>query len=251
MIKDMTVLVRKSKSKKSIVPSWNGGRMPLSANLGMMLRRKFHEAMSGKAREPEISILQPLFELQQMLSHIPRENELLMEQIQTEDGYHLFVYPFEGRLVHEVMAMLLAWRISQRHPITFSIAMNDYGFELLSDQPIPVDDSDADELFSLDNLTADLQSSVNATEMARRKFRDISVIAGLVFQGTRENRRRTGICNLRLLCCLKCSRIMTRRIYLSARRITKLSFTRWKKRGCAKRWSGYNRARSSSLFHSV
>ncbi|WP_341842993.1 hypothetical protein [Chitinophaga caseinilytica] len=106
-----------------------------------------------------------------------------MEQIQTEDGYHLFVYPFEGRLVHEVMAMLLAWRISQRHPITFSIAMNDYGFELLSDQPIPVDDSNADELFSADNLTVDLQSSVNATEMARRKFRDISVIAGLVFQG--------------------------------------------------------------------
>ncbi|WP_341837987.1 ligase-associated DNA damage response DEXH box helicase [Chitinophaga pollutisoli] len=183
MIKDMTVLVRKSKSKKSIVPSWNGGRMPLSANLGKMLRRKFHEAMSGQAREPEIAILQPLFELQQLLSHIPAENELLMEQIQTEDGYHLFVYPFEGRLVHEVMAMLLAWRISRRHPITFSIAMNDYGFELLSDQPIPVDDTNADELFSLENLTADLQSSVNATEMARRKFRDISVIAGLVFQG--------------------------------------------------------------------
>ncbi len=183
MIKDMTVLVRKSKSKKSIVPSWNGGRMPLSANLGMMLRRKFHEAMAGKAHEPEIVILQPLFELQQMLSHIPRENELLMEQIQTEDGYHLFVYPFEGRLVHEVMAMLLAWRISQLHPITFSIAMNDYGFELLSDQPIPVDDTNADELFSVENLTTDLQSSVNATEMARRKFRDISVIAGLVFQG--------------------------------------------------------------------
>lgn len=183
MIKDMTVLVRKSKSKKSIVPSWNGGRMPLSANLGKMLRRKFHEAMAGQAHEPEITILQPLFELQQLLSHIPRENELLMEHIQTEDGYHLFVYPFEGRLVHEVMAMLLAWRISQRHPITFSIAMNDYGFELLSDQPIPVDDTNADELFSLENLTVDLQSSVNATEMARRKFRDISVIAGLVFQG--------------------------------------------------------------------
>ena len=183
MIKDMTVLVRKSKSKKSIVPSWNGGRMPLSANLGMMLRRKFHEAMAGMAREKEITILRPLFDLQEMLSHIPREGELLIEQIQTDDGYHLFVYPFEGRLVHEVMAMLLAWRISQQHPITFSIAMNDYGFELLSDQPIPVDDTNAQELFSLDNLNIDLQNSVNATEMARRKFRDIAVIAGLVFQG--------------------------------------------------------------------
>ena len=183
MIKDMTVLVRKSKSKKSIVPSWNGGRMPLSANLGKMLRRKFHEAMSGIAQEEEILTLQPLFDLQQLLSHIPKEDELLMEQIETQDGYHLFVYPFEGRLVHEVMATLLAWRISQQHPITFSIAMNDYGFELLSDQPIPVDDTNAQEYFSLENLTVDLQRSVNATEMARRKFRDIAVIAGLIFQG--------------------------------------------------------------------
>ncbi|WP_343701327.1 ligase-associated DNA damage response DEXH box helicase [Chitinophaga sp.] len=183
MIKDMTVLVRKSKSKKSIVPSWNGGRMPLSANLGMMLRRKFHEAMNGIAQEEEITILRPLFDLQQMLSHIPQENELLMEHIETKDGYHLFVYPFEGRLVHEVMAALLAWRISQQHSISFSIAMNDYGFELLSDQPIPVDDTNAHELLSPENLAADLQSSVNSTEMARRKFRDIAVIAGLIFQG--------------------------------------------------------------------
>lgn len=157
--------------------------MPLSANLGKMLRRKFHEAMAGTAQEEEIIVLQPLFELQQLLSHIPQENELLIEQIQTDDGFHLFVYPFEGRLVHEVMAALLAWRISQRHPITFSIAMNDYGFELLSDQPIPVDDTNVQELFSTENLTIDLQSSVNATEMARRKFRDIAVIAGLIFQG--------------------------------------------------------------------
>ncbi|AWO00747.1 ligase-associated DNA damage response DEXH box helicase [Chitinophaga alhagiae] len=183
MIKDMTVLVRKSKSKKSIVPSWNGGRMPLSANLGMMLRRKFHEAMNGIAQEEEITILRPLFDLQQLLSHIPQENELLMEHIETKDGYHLFVYPFEGRLVHEVMAALLAWRISRQHSISFSIAMNDYGFELLSDQPIPVDDTNAQELLSPENLAADLQSSVNATEMARRKFRDIAVIAGLIFQG--------------------------------------------------------------------
>ncbi|UYQ91843.1 ligase-associated DNA damage response DEXH box helicase [Chitinophaga horti] len=183
MIKDMTVLVRKTSAKKVIVPSWGGGRMPLSANLGKMLRHKFQEAIAGNSEDIEIQVLKPLFDLQQQLSHIPGENELLMEKIQTRDGYHLFVYPFEGRLVHEVMATLLAWRISQQHPITFSIAMNDYGFELLSDQPIPIDDANAAGFFTLDNLNIDLQSSVNATEMARRKFRDISVIAGLVFTG--------------------------------------------------------------------
>ena len=79
--------------------------------------------------------------MQEHLSHIPKENELLIEQIETKDGFHLFVYPFEGRLVHEAMAALLAYRISRIMPISFSFAMNDYGFELLSDQPIPVDDS--------------------------------------------------------------------------------------------------------------
>src|SRR6202012_5629954 len=85
--------------------------------------------------------------------------------------------------VHEAMAALLAYRISRATPISFSFAMNDYGFELLSDQPIPVDDTNVYELFSPENLTADIQRSVNSAEMARRKFRDIAVIGGLIFQG--------------------------------------------------------------------
>ncbi|HEV8506816.1 MAG TPA: DNA ligase-associated DEXH box helicase, partial [Chitinophagaceae bacterium] len=207
MIKDMTALVRKSNAKKSIVPSWQGGRMPLSANLGRKLRETLNfvsRQTSDGRRETsnangnishdslpiaigitshELEILQPLFELQQQLSHVPRANELLIEQIETDDGFHLFVYPFEGRLVHEAMAAILAYRISRIMPITFSFAMNDYGFELLSDKPIPVDDTNVYELFSTENLFEDIQRSVNATEMAKRKFRDIAVIGGLVFQG--------------------------------------------------------------------
>jgi len=227
-IKDMTALVRKSNAKKSIVPSWQGGRMPLSANLGKKLREKFEEARdiqegrvpssakasageangrkktketrqntevrSTKNEDPlpiadcrlpdiELQVLEPLFNLQETLSHVPGANELLIEHIETKDGYHLFVYPFEGRLVHEAMAAILAWRISKITPITFSFAMNDYGFELLSDQPIPVDDTNVYELFTPHNLLADIQRSANATEMAKRKFRDIAVIGGLIFQG--------------------------------------------------------------------
>lgn len=184
-IKDMTVLVKKSSSKKSIVPSWQGGRMPLSANLGETLRQELNKVHNTqpKQNDIEIAVLKPLFELQEQLSHVPRNNELLIEHIETKDGYHLFVFPFEGRLVHEAMAAILAWRISQITAITFSFAMNDYGFELLSDQPIPVDDTNVYELFSPDNLLNDIQRSVNSTEMAMRKFRDIAVIGGLIFQG--------------------------------------------------------------------
>ncbi|WP_439516336.1 ligase-associated DNA damage response DEXH box helicase [Sediminibacterium sp.] len=182
-IKEMTVTVKPSSSKKSIVPSWMGGRMPLTANLGLMLRKTLDVALTKKAKEPELKALTPLFELQETLSHIPKENELLIEHIETKDGFHLFVYPFEGRLVHEAMAALLAWRISRKIPITFSFVMNDYGFELLSDQPIPVDDSNVYELFSIENLMNDITQSVNSVEMAKRKFRDIAVIGGLIFQG--------------------------------------------------------------------
>jgi ATP-dependent Lhr-like helicase len=190
MIKDMTCIVKKSTAKKSMIPSWQGGRMPLSANLGFMLRKKFDEAgleiRNDELRikkEPELEVLKPLFELQEYLSHIPKRNELLIEHIETRDGFHLFVFPFEGRLVHEAMAAILAYRISLITPITFSFAMNDYGFELLSDQPIPLDDSNAYTLFSPDNLFADIQRSLNSVEMAKRKFRDIAVIGGLIFQG--------------------------------------------------------------------
>ena len=186
MIKDMTAQVRKSNATKSIVPAWNGGRLPLSANLGKMLRKKLNDAANSdtfSVKEPELSALKPLFDLQKKLSAVPKENELLIEHIETKDGFHLFVYPFEGRLVHEAMAALLAFRISRITPISFSFAMNDYGFELLSDQPIPMDDSNVYELFSEENLFEDIQRSVNAGEMARRKFRDIAVIGGLIFQG--------------------------------------------------------------------
>lgn len=186
-IKDMTAFVRKSTSKKTIVPSWNGGRMSLTANLGKKLRETFNEVVeSGRSKRPsnspELQHLSSLFELQQELSHIPKDDELLIEQHESKDGYHLLVYPFEGRLVHEAMSAILAYRIGKIAPLTFSIAMNDYGFELLCDQPIPVDDSNAADLFTSDNLTADIHRSVNSTEMARRKFRDIAVIGGLIVQ---------------------------------------------------------------------
>ncbi|HMK16571.1 MAG TPA: ligase-associated DNA damage response DEXH box helicase [Chitinophagaceae bacterium] len=204
--KDMTAYVRKSNAKKSIVPSWQGGRMPLSANLGKKLRetlnlvsgelsvvsehKTHHSPFTTLNKAEELTILQPLFELQQELSHLPKANELLIEQIETDEGHHLFVYPFEGRLVHEAMAAILAYRISRITPITFSFAMNDYGFELLSDQPIPLDDANVYELFSPENLFEDIQRSVNSTEMAKRKFRDIATIGGLIFQGMPGERKK-------------------------------------------------------------
>jgi ATP-dependent Lhr-like helicase len=182
MVKDMAAIVRNSKKKKGIVPSWMGGRLPLSAYLTDAIRHKLNEARE-QTPDREMAFLQPLFEEQKRRSYLPEENELLIEKIETKEGFHVFMYPFEGKFVHEGMAAIIAYRLGRIQPFSFSIAMNDYGFELLSDQEIPVDEDIAQQLFSLENLSEDIAGSINTTEMARRKFRDIAGIAGLVFQG--------------------------------------------------------------------
>ncbi len=182
-VKDMEAIVRKSTAKNAIVPSWMGGRLPLSANMGEVLRHTYEEAADNPKGDALIRFLGPLLETQKALSAIPKDGELLVEQIDTKDGYHLFVYPYEGRLVHQAMAAMLAFRISQVMPISFSIAMSDYGFELLSDQPLPVTEENIRSFFSPREWYVDLLKSTNAAELGKRKFRDISVIAGLIFQG--------------------------------------------------------------------
>ncbi len=182
-IKEMTAYVRLS-SGKGITPSWLGGRLPLSSNLSRFLRQKLAQAAQPGVRDPELRFLHPLIAGQQEYSHIPAEDEFLVEMIHTREGYHLFMYPFEGRLVHEVMAALIAFRISRLYPISFSMAMNDYGFELFSDSEIRLTEDQLHQVLSRDQLMQDVVSSINATEMARHKFRDIAVISGMVVQNT-------------------------------------------------------------------
>ncbi|VTR52640.1 ligase-associated DNA damage response DEXH box helicase [Sphingobacterium thalpophilum] len=191
MVKEMTVYVRGS-SGKAITPSWLGGRLPLSTNLSHFLRKKLAEAKDPATGEPELRFLAPMIQRQENLSAVPGESEFLVEHISTREGHHLFFYPLEGRLIHEVMAALVAYRISLRYPISFSMAMNDYGFELFSDKEIPLDETQLREILSRDNLMADVISSINSAEMASRKFRDIAVISGLVIQnypGTQQNNK--------------------------------------------------------------
>ena len=158
--------------------------MPLSAQMSVMLRKKIDQlSRPGLFDDPELTFIQPLMDIQRKRSHLPTNGEFLIEYFESEEGFHLLMYPFEGRLVHEGMAALLAHRISQHQPITFSMAMNDYGFELLSDQEIPFMEALETDVLSAENLWSDIQASINSVEMARRRFRDIASIAGLVFKG--------------------------------------------------------------------
>lgn len=186
-VKGLTAYVSRSKAAKGRVPSWQGGRMPLSSQMAWILRKQFAHALpgrgQGRATAPELVAVRPLIERQLRDSAVPGDDELLIERFHSRAGHHIVVYPFEGRVVHETLAALLAFRMSLLRPITFTMAMNDLGFELLSDQPIPMEEALDNNLFSDEHLLPDLQRSVNATEMARRRFRDIAKIAGLVFEG--------------------------------------------------------------------
>ena len=182
-VKEMTVVVKISKKQKGILPSWQGGRMPLSAMLSENLRFKIDQLSRENYDSEELLAVKPIIEKQKALSIVPSKDTFLIEKITTKEGCHLFVFPFDGRFVHEGIAYLLAYRLSLFKPMTFSIALNDYGFELLSDQDIPIEDGIDSDIFSTDHLTQDIQHSLNKSEMARRRFRDIASIAGLVFKG--------------------------------------------------------------------
>lgn len=189
-LRQMVAQVRKSTKKSGKVASFLGGRLPLSSQMSQILREEMQSARLPDGQEadhkrntPELKALAHIFDRQERESIVPGENEFLIETFKTRDGYHSLFYPFEGRFVHEAMSSLLAYRISLLSPISFSLAYNDYGFELLSDQYLDIQTILDNNLFSPEYLYDDLYKSLNSTELARRKFRDIAVISGMVFQG--------------------------------------------------------------------
>ncbi len=186
-IKGMQAHVRNSTKRTNKVPSWMGGRLSFSAQMSKLLREELYTAdPKSEKKSNEIKALLPMFQKQREESIVPKPKEFLIETFKTRDGYHHIFYPFEGRAVHEAMSSLLSYRISLLSPITCSLAFNDYGFEMLSDKEIDIQEIIDNNLFSTEYMLSDLQKSLNSNEMARRKFRDIAVISGMVFTGYPE-----------------------------------------------------------------
>ncbi len=179
----MTAYVRPAKNNNGVVPRWMGGRLPLTTELARAVRLKLEEASYGELASPEMQLMGPLLKLQAKWSALPTSDDLLIERVQSREGHHLFFYPVEGRLVHEGLAALFAYRISRLVPLSFSMACNDYGFELLSPEEAPLSQALREGLFDTVGLQDDIHGSLNAVEMARRQFRDIARVAGLLFEG--------------------------------------------------------------------
>ena len=157
--------------------------MALSTLLADRTRGLIAQARHGIYASPELRLVRPLLELQRRWSALPDEREWLIERIATRDGHHLFFYPFEGRLAHLGLATLFSFRLSRAVPRTFSLMVNDYGFGLLSADPVELSLGDLGQLLAAPYVETDILAGLNAAEMGRRQFRELARVAGLVFQG--------------------------------------------------------------------
>jgi ATP-dependent Lhr-like helicase len=144
---------------------------------------------SAPGLPPEVRAVMPLLQTQARWSRLPGDDCLLVERVRSRDGHHAFLFPFAGRLVHEGLAAVVAWRIAQRRPCTLTMAATDWGFELAGREPFFDHDREWRQVLSPANLLEDLLACLNGTEMTRRHFREIARVAGLVTGGRRTNRQ--------------------------------------------------------------
>lgn len=182
-IKDMTAYVKPAPTNKKTVPTWGGGKMPLSSELAAAVRNILQDFKTNKTQEPEVTAISRMLKVQQRVSRIPDAAELLIEQFESKEGHHIFMFPFAGRHVHTGLAALLSFRLGALQPATFSMSVNDYGLELLSVTPFTLNRSVLEGIFSANNLLDDVLKSINAAELSKRHFREVARVAGLVFQG--------------------------------------------------------------------
>lgn len=181
--KEMTAYVRLAKRRSKVVPRWWGTQMPLSSELADSVQETLYLWNNNQLSSPELNCIASTLDLQRRWSRLPGPDDFLLEYIETREGYSLFCFPFAGRLAHEGLAMVIASRLSADSPLTFTLQINDYGFELQSPTAFPVEITSLAKTFTTDNLLDDILNAINASEIAKRKFRDIARIAGLVFDG--------------------------------------------------------------------
>ena len=181
-MKDMTLYVKNAKKKSSVVPVWSGGYLAISDRLSQYIREEITQAKAGNV-SAEVACIMPILATQDRISHLPEADQFLIECCRTREGQHLYVYPFEGRNVHEGLGFLWAYRFSQMQKATFTVSVNDYGFEILAPKDYPFQVLFSEDFFSTRNLYEEIKESLNISELTQRRFRGISQVAGLVFKG--------------------------------------------------------------------
>ena len=188
-VHELTAFVKRASGSRGAIARWQGAKMPMSNELAHAALEELRLADQGVFDGPEMRAIEPLIAIQQRWSALPTSEVLVLESMKSREGYHLFVYPFAGRSVHMGLASLIAFRVGRAQPITFSIAINDYGFELMAPEPVDwarmfdAPTGAGVDLFDTARLLEDVIDSLNATQLSQQRFREVARIAGLVFSG--------------------------------------------------------------------
>jgi len=173
--------VSRATSRDPIIPSYNSGKFPLSTHLAERVRAMLADQHEWHRLPPSVAYW---LELQQERSQIPGRDEVLIETFERRGCHCLVAYPFEGRLAHQTLGMLLTRRLDRARAGPLGFVANDYGMALWcrSDlsQMIASGKLDLDNLFAQDMLGDDLDAWLAETNLMKRTFRQVAVIAGLV-----------------------------------------------------------------------
>jgi ATP-dependent Lhr-like helicase len=180
-----TVQVPSKKNARGDIPSWQGGKSPLSSELSAAVAEQLRRFREGrKDASPEMKKVSPILRTQAQWSIVPKPSELLIERTRTRDGEHVYLYPFAGRLVNGALGTLLGFRLGRDHPLTLRVTPNDYGVELSGHNLPDLSSDEWRELLSPERLLEDVLASVNAAELGRHHFREVARVAGLILSGT-------------------------------------------------------------------
>jgi ATP-dependent Lhr-like helicase len=157
------------------MPSWGGSKFPLSTYLASRVRQMMHDEAEWTALPGDV---QEWLAWQKIRSAIPNEGEMLLETFPRGKRFHLVCYPFDGRLAHTTLAMLLTRRLDRLGVGPLGFVCNDYALNIWSLRPM--DGLDLDELFAQDMLGDDLEAWLDESFMMKRAFKHCALIAGLI-----------------------------------------------------------------------
>ncbi len=182
-LRSMTATVKVAKRHKGVVPSWQGGRSPLSTELAEAVRLKLEQGIERADPDPEMEAAKEILRIQNRWSQLPHSDYFLVEHTRVRNGTHICIFTFAGRLVNEGLAALAAFRLSQTVTISLRLTPNDYGFSLMTNKPFEIEVTQLREMMKSADLLDDLMACMNTAELAKRQFREIARVAGLVMQG--------------------------------------------------------------------
>jgi ATP-dependent Lhr-like helicase len=191
------VYVSRSDATDPKVPAYEGGKFPLSTYLAARVRALLAKPDAWRALPEQV---REWLEIQQWRSVLPKAGDLLVETFPRAAKYYLVCYPFEGRLAHQTLGMLLTRRLERARLRPLGFVANEYALAVwgLGDVALRIARGDLSlaQLFDEDMLGDDLEAWLAETALMKRTFRNCAIIAGLIekrFPGEEKSRRQLTI----------------------------------------------------------